>query len=72
MSNNNKKDYAVFINKKNSKKLVFYPVAKNANTSAKLFFIGHLGLKKNFFILKIFQDTNILKKCMTNILANII
>jgi len=52
MSNNNKNDYAVFINKKNKKKLVFYPVAKNANTSAKLFFIRHLGLEKNFFYIE--------------------
>ena len=48
----NKKDYAVFINKKDGKKLVFYPVAKNANTSAKLFFIRHLGLEKNFFYIE--------------------
>ena len=52
MSNNNKNDYAVFINKKNKKKLVFYPVAKNANTSAKLFFIRHLGLEENFFYIE--------------------
>ena len=52
MSNNNKKDYAVFINKKKGKKLVFYPVAKNANTSAKLFFIRHLGLEKQFFYIE--------------------
>ena len=52
MSNNNKNDYAIFINKKNNKKLVFYPVAKNANTSAKLFFIRHLGLEEKFFYIE--------------------
>ena len=44
-----KKDYLVFENKKTKKKLVFYPVAKNANTSAKLFLVRHLGIEEKFF-----------------------
>ena len=52
MSSNNEKDYAVFSNKKTGKKLVYYPVAKNANTSVKLFFIRHLGIEEKFFYLE--------------------
>ena len=47
-----KKDYLVFINKKTKKKLAFYPVAKNANTSAKLFLIRHLGIEEKFFYIE--------------------
>ena len=40
-----KADYAIFTNKKNGKKLVYYPCPKNGNTSAKLFFAKHVGLE---------------------------
>ena len=43
--------YAIFQNKKNEKKLVYYPVAKNANSSAKLFFLKHLKIYKNYYFL---------------------
>jgi hypothetical protein len=43
--------YGIFENKKNNKKLVFYPCAKNANTSAKLFFLKHLGIENKFIFL---------------------
>ncbi len=43
--------YGVFTNKKTDKKLVFYPCPKNANSSAKLFFIKHLGLEEKFYFL---------------------
>ena len=46
------KDYLIFTNKKNGKKLAYYPVAKNANTSVKLFLIRHLGLQENFFYIE--------------------
>lgn len=39
--------YAFFSNNLNQK-LVFYPVPKNANTSAKFFFIQHCGLEHEF------------------------
>ena len=49
--------YPLFSNKKTGKTLVFYPVKKNANSSAKLFFAKHLGLENKFFLLKIrFQE----------------
>ena len=55
--------YAIFQNKKTGKKLVYYPVAKNANSSAKLFFLKHLKIDKNYYFLgdkvpeyKIYQD----------------
>ena len=41
--------YPVFVNKKTNEKLAFYPVKKNANSSAKLFFASHLGLVDKFF-----------------------
>ena len=41
--------YGVFENKKNHKKLVYYPCAKNANSSAKLFFAKHLGIENKFY-----------------------
>ena len=50
--NNNKKEYAIFTNKTNGKKLVYYPVAKNANTSVKLFLIRHLGIEDKFFYIE--------------------
>ena len=40
--------YPIFNNKDN-KTLVFYACAKNANTSAKLFFAKHLGIENNFY-----------------------
>ena len=43
--------YAIFQNKKTKKKLVYYPVAKNANSSAKLFFLKHLKIDKNYYFL---------------------
>ena len=43
--------YAIFQNKKTGKKLVYYPVAKNANSSAKLFFLKHLKIDKNYYFL---------------------
>ena len=43
--------YPVFTNKKNNK-LVFYPVKKNANSSAKLFFAKHLGIEDKFYFLE--------------------
>ena len=60
---NKKITYAIFQNKKTEKKLVYYPVAKNANSSAKLFFLKHLKIDKNYYFLgdkvpeyKIYQD----------------
>ena len=42
--------YAIFKNKI-GQSLVYYPCAKNANSSAKLFFIKHIGIDhKVFFI----------------------
>tara|TARA_A100001011_G_scaffold365422_1_gene417088 strand:- start:176 stop:802 length:627 start_codon:yes stop_codon:yes gene_type:complete len=43
--------YAVFTNKTTTKKLVYYPCPKNANTSAKMFFAKHLNVDKNFHFL---------------------
>ena len=43
-----KKDYLVITNKL-KKTLVYYPVAKNANSSSKLFLIKHLGIQNNFY-----------------------
>jgi len=43
--------YAVFTNKYNNKKLIYYPCPKNANTSAKMFFAKHLNIEKNFLFL---------------------
>jgi hypothetical protein len=66
--------YGIFKNK-DKKTLVFYPCPKNANSSAKLFFIKHLGLEKEYIFLgdKIprFKQTNIdfgLKKNIINFL----
>ena len=43
--------YAIFQNRKTCRKLVYYPVAKNANSSAKLFFLKHLKMDKNYYFL---------------------
>ena len=43
--------YAVFQNRNTGRKLVYYPVAKNANSSAKLFFLKHLKIDKNYYFL---------------------
>ena len=51
MSKNNNSDYAIFENKTNGKKLVYYPCPKNANTSAKLFFAKHVGIEDKFIFL---------------------
>tara|TARA_B100000686_G_C16359210_1_gene746870 strand:+ start:83 stop:718 length:636 start_codon:yes stop_codon:yes gene_type:complete len=40
--------HGIFVNKYSGKKLVYYPCPKNANSSAKLFFADHLGIKNNF------------------------
>ena len=45
-------DYGIFSNKITNKKLVYYPVAKNANSSVKLFLIKHLGLENKFFFIE--------------------
>ena len=45
-------DYGIFTNTKTNKSLVYYPVAKNANSSAKLFFLKHLNLQDNFFFIE--------------------
>ena len=44
--------YPVFTSYKDGKKLAFYPVKKNANTSSKLFFASHLGIQDNFFFIE--------------------
>ena len=48
---NKKITYAIFQNKNTGRKLVYYPVAKNANSSAKLFFLKHLKIDKNYYFL---------------------
>ena len=40
--------YGFFENKEKTKKLVFYPCPKNANSSAKMFFAKHLNIDQNF------------------------
>ena len=72
MSSNNQKDYAVFSNKKTGKKLVYYPVAKNANTSVKLFFIRHLGIEEKFFYLEDIPRYQHTKEMYEKILVNTI
>ena len=47
---NIKIDYAIFKNN-SGRKLVYYPVAKNANSSSKLFFLKHLQIDKNYYFL---------------------
>ena len=44
--------YPVFTSNKSGKKLAFYPVKKNANTSSKLFFASHLGIEDKFFFIE--------------------
>jgi len=44
--------YPVFTSLQNGKKLAFYPVKKNANTSSKLFFASHLGIEDKFFFIE--------------------
>ena len=44
--------YPVFTSHKSGKKLAFYPVKKNANTSSKLFFASHLGIEDKFFFIE--------------------
>ena len=48
---NKKITYAIFQNRNTGRKLVYYPVAKNANSSAKLFFLKNLKLDKNYYFL---------------------
>ena len=48
---NKKVTYAIFQNRNTGRKLVYYPVAKNANSSAKLFFLKHLKMDKNYYFL---------------------
>ena len=48
---NKKITYAIFQNSNTGRKLVYYPVAKNANSSAKLFFLKHLKIDKNYYFL---------------------
>ena len=48
---NKKITYAIFQNRNTARKLVYYPVAKNANSSAKLFFLKHLKMDKNYYFL---------------------
>tara|TARA_B100001057_G_scaffold294917_1_gene295038 strand:+ start:123 stop:776 length:654 start_codon:yes stop_codon:yes gene_type:complete len=48
---NKKITYAIFQNKNTGRKLIYYPVAKNANSSAKLFFLKHLKMDKNYYFL---------------------
>ena len=48
ITENQKSTHAIFTNKHNEKKLAYYPCPKNANTSAKLFFVKHLGVESKF------------------------
>lgn len=48
---NKKLEYAIFTNNNTGGKLVYYPVAKNANSSAKLFFTRHLKIEKNYYFI---------------------
>ncbi len=48
---NKKITYAIFENRNTGRKLVYYPVAKNANSSAKLFFLKHLKIDKNYYFI---------------------
>lgn len=45
-------DYAIFKNKKTEESLVYYPVAKNANSSVKLFLLKHLNLQNDYFFIE--------------------
>ena len=59
---NKKITYAIFQNRSTGRKLVYYPVAKNANSSAKLFFLKHLKIDKIiiFFLIK-YQNIKLMK-----------
>ena len=63
-------DYAVFTNKLTSQRLVFYPVAKNANSSTKLFLLKHLGLENKFYFLEDDMPRYLITKEMRNNLNN--
>tara|TARA_Y100000590_G_scaffold84475_1_gene94385 strand:- start:2690 stop:3340 length:651 start_codon:yes stop_codon:yes gene_type:complete len=43
--------YGIFKNKNTNKTIVYYPCPKNANTSAKLFFLRHMNLENNFIFI---------------------
>ena len=47
--NEKNSQYAIFTNKNTKRKLVYYPVAKNANSSAKLFLLKHIKADDKFF-----------------------
>ena len=49
---NKKLEYAIFTNNSTGKKLVYYPVAKNANSSAKLFFAKHVGFEDKIYFIE--------------------
>ena len=49
--NEKNSQYAIFTNKNTKRKLVYYPVAKNANSSAKLFLLKHIKADDKFFFL---------------------
>ena len=53
--NENSGQYAIFTNKNTNRKLVYYPVAKNANSSAKLFLFTILSYAKNVLQKKSFN-----------------
>ena len=58
--------YAKFINRNNGSTLVYYPVPKNANTSAKLFFAKHLKLDDKFIFLGDKKPEYLYKKDSSN------
>ena len=41
-----------FTNERTNKTLIYYPVAKNANSSAKLFFIRHIGFEEKIYFIE--------------------
>ena len=43
--------YGIFKNKNTNKTIVYYPCPKNANTSAKLFFLRHMNLENSFIFI---------------------
>ena len=51
--NEKNSQYAIFTNKNTKRKLVYYPVAKNANSSAKLFLLKHIKADDKFFFYQI-------------------
>ena len=62
---NKKNEYLILTNKHTNKKLVYYPVAKNANSSAKLFIIKHLNLENKFYFEK--DEIPLFKKNQNNL-----